>query len=63
MADDIILKPCPFCGAEAFPWPTSNAFFVQCIESQGGRHLVQVRGRTEQEAVTAWNTRKGESDG
>lgn len=54
------LKPCPFCGGEAFvnfPHDGSNPF-VMCKSGDGaGRQCA-----SEAEAVTAWNTRPASED-
>ena len=51
------LKPCPFCGGEAFEWRTNHRVFIQCSNFNANSHLVEVRAETEQEAVEAWNRR------
>ena len=57
------LKPCPFCGAEAFMWRTNHRVFIQCSEYNANSHLVEVRATSEEEAVELWNRRidNGES--
>lgn len=55
------ILPCPFCGANAFMWHTNYQTFVQCERfdaTSHGRHLIQVSGNTEEEAIKAWNQRK-----
>jgi len=54
------LKPCPFCGGEAFMWRTNHRVFIQCSNYNVNSHLVEVRAETEQEAVEAWNRRTNE---
>lgn len=54
------LKPCPFCGAEAYMWKTDKFTCIQCdnfSSSVIGGHLVQISERTEEEAVKKWNRR------
>ena len=55
------LKKCPFCGADAFMWRTNHYVYIQCEKynaiERSGQHLVQVSGRTEEEAVRRWNNR------
>lgn len=54
------LKPCPFCGREARIWQGFDYYRVAC-ESQ-----YECAGQvgpydTEEEAINAWNRRKGET--
>lgn len=54
------LKPCPFCGSEAFLWSTNYQTWVQCAECDSGdhyRHLIQISADTEEQAIKIWNTR------
>lgn len=51
------LKPCPFCGAEAYMWSWNYGTAIQCSKFNNDTHLIQVRGKTEKEAVEQWNMR------
>ncbi len=60
------LKPCPFCGSKEIKMYSSNDpsihGFIHICEI-GGDGMVKVESRlfpTEQEAIDAWNRRKGE---
>lgn len=57
MENEVKLKKCPFCGGEAFVWRTNHRFFIQCSNYNANSHLVQLRGRTMEEATEAWNRR------
>jgi hypothetical protein len=57
MNDEVKLKNCPFCGGEAFVWRTNHMVFIQCSNYNANSHLVQLRGRTMEEATEAWNRR------
>lgn len=53
--DDIILKPCPFCGGKAkFSLLFSN-YHVTCTECLGA--VVPEKGMKKEAAAKAWNTR------
>ena len=52
------LKPCPFCGGMNLYYAEGMFYAVECADC-GGK-VVGVF-RTEEEAVEAWNTRKGET--
>lgn len=55
MNDNIILKPCPFCGGKAkFSLLLSN-YHVVCTECMGA--VFPYKGMTKKEAAEAWNTR------
>lgn len=54
------LKPCPFCGEEAFYLESYGGWYAQCVES--GRDCPDFTGGTtvyctKEEAAEAWNTR------
>ena len=51
------LKPCPFCGAEAYMWSWNYGTAIQCSKFNTNTHLIQVRGKTEEEAIEQWNMR------
>jgi Lar family restriction alleviation protein len=53
------LKPCPFCGGEACVYSDGWGvwFGVSC---KCGHHTDEFR--TEQEAIEAWNKRKGDGE-
>lgn len=51
------LKPCPFCGAEAFMWTWTHGTAIECSNYHVDRHRVQIEARTEREAVERWNQR------
>lgn len=58
MNNDIKLKPCPFCGGKAIVDGCDDTLWIvickECNASIGYKE-------TEQEAIDAWNTRKGET--
>ena len=51
------LKPCPFCGGEAEfnKWPHKNPYYY--IKCKNNCH--ENAYPTKEEAIQAWNTRKG----
>jgi len=52
------LKPCPFCGAEA--WSREQQYrgpWKICCDTAGCPVYPEVTSRSEAEAITAWNTR------
>ena len=51
------LKPCPFCGAEAYVWTWNYGSAIQCSKFNSNSHLIQVEGKTKAEAIERWNTR------
>ena len=53
------LKPCPFCGGEAKINLFLGNYCVACNNCMGA--ILPAKGMTEEEAVTAWNTRVGEN--
>lgn len=60
------LKPCPFCGGEALINTVSNIYLemysVSCSgeKDSGCRCLTNQWEEAKEEAIKAWNTRKGE---
>ena len=59
MNNDIKLEPCPFCGGEAkfFEDKGYQIYSVTCTECDAGTNAYGI----EQDAIDAWNTRKGEA--
>lgn len=52
------LKPCPFCGGKAMSHPYSkDDFTIYCKDCKA-----EIGWREKEEAIKAWNTRKGESN-
>lgn len=50
------LKPCPFCGGEAFEYYSGSQFeFCEVVCKECG---CRSKRKTEAEAIKAWNTRK-----
>lgn len=64
---EIKLKPCPFCGGEAYTEIVAahNHIFVDMPDCDGEAFVfcndcsAAVSGRNEQEAAEAWNRREG----
>lgn len=57
----MILKPCPFCGSEAYVGNCEGRHYVACGgDGPCGTPLVECR--TEAEAIAAWNTRHSDPD-
>ena len=52
------LKPCPFCGADAYIWSWNYGTAIQCSKFNAKSHLIQVIGKTNAEAIEKWNTRQ-----
>ena len=52
------LKPCPFCGANAYIWSWNYGTAIQCSKFNAKSHLVQVTGNTICETIERWNERK-----
>jgi len=50
------LKPCPFCGAEAYMWSWNYGVAIQC-SNFSYMHWIEVRGQTIEEAIEKWNAR------
>lgn len=57
------LKPCPFCGSEAYIWSWNYGTAVQCSKFNANTHLVQIRGETSDLAIKRWNHRADEKEG
>lgn len=61
------LKPCPFCGetnVKVFGpvgWYRDFGISHSCRVFFGGSGDFTISGKTEKEAIAAWNTRAGES--
>ena len=55
-----IVKPCPFCGGDAYVCRTNHQIYIECSNTKNGndRHLIQVSARTFEEALKRWNTRQ-----
>lgn len=62
------LKPCPFCGGEAY-LHKSVLFSIKCVvmcDSCGARTMEHTSSSIEdakRNALASWNRRDGESDG
>jgi hypothetical protein len=66
------LKPCPFCGGEAWLRQWGSGWALTCRNSRTLARLADFTERkcpiaivltpTEAEAIAAWNTRKGEDE-
>ena len=60
-ADEIKLKPCPFCGGEAKIMKDSvyedNPYFVICTDKKCECYAVTNHCRTPYSAIKAWNRR------
>lgn len=65
------LKPCPFCGSEAWMIYTNDNHKRPCIQCKFGAfkepkcplsHLVAWDYKTEQEAIEAWNRRTSDDE-
>lgn len=61
---DVILKPCPFCGAAASAWEWNGGARVDCSKWVADAysvnvHYVGIGAKTMEEAVRRWNERKG----
>ena len=53
------LKPCPFCGGEAFVWRTSHRTWIECENYNVDTHRVAFSSTYEKEVIEAWNRRYG----
>lgn len=61
---EIKLKPCPFCGGEAYVHRRLNKDrrFVICKDTSCVGHNLYIQFDTEIEAIMAWNRRAYEPD-
>lgn len=60
------LKPCPFCGGEAELYESKECWRIYCIDENNvdcilGALDYDYMKPSRDEAIKAWNTRKGES--
>lgn len=54
--DEIVLKPCPFCGGKAFLYSTSYATYIKCEKLHAkGSERIDVMGITRERAARKWN--------
>jgi len=67
MDKDNELKPCPFCDAhpekvDSIEWANYGVimYFVECPNDKCHVNVCTPDHPTKQEAIDAWNTRKGE---
>lgn len=59
------LKPCPFCGCPGVINYKNNlrTWIVECVNSScPASYMLGMDFDTEEEAINAWNRRKGEAD-
>lgn len=62
MSDKIILKPCPFCGGEAYfsQWGNYKTIYIDCDHKEGCGSFSSGwfnSSKPLQEQIIAWNTR------
>ncbi len=72
MSEDVMLKPCPFCGGEAWLRQWGSGWALTCRNNRTLARLADFTERecpiaivltpTEAEAIAAWNTRTGEDE-
>lgn len=72
MSEDAMLKPCPFCGGEAWLRQWGSGWALTCRNNRVLARLADFTERecpiaivltpTEAEAIAAWNTRTGEDE-
>ena len=58
----IDLKPCPFCGSKPFVWRTNHRTYIECPNLTAESHRIMMSGKSDKEAIEAWNRRVGEED-
>ena len=54
------LKPCPFCGSKPFVWRTNHRTYIECPNLTAESHRIMMSGKSDEEAIEAWNRRAGE---
>ena len=56
---DVILKPCPFCGAppRMWQWGIDRHTVIECSNYDADTHRVYMQAENEQDAVEWWNRR------
>jgi hypothetical protein len=52
------LKPCPFCGGRPNLWTWNYGACVECENYHVDKHRVAFMGKTEDEAIALWETRR-----
>jgi Lar family restriction alleviation protein len=58
MENEIVLKPCPFCGGDAGLGYSPDGHFVNCTVCCASTNNLTAHGNTKEEAIELWNTRK-----
>lgn len=54
------LRPCPFCGAEAFIWRTNHRTYIECKNYNSINHLVRITSQNDERAIERWNMRESD---
>lgn len=60
MGSKVFLKPCPFCGGEAYIAETMNKLHIDCNHTKDCGMTINtwlISGRSLQEQIKIWNTR------